>query len=99
VALISFEADSTIEPSPYKSALSKLVVVKGQGPTRISLKDEEEVYIEGSSYCLEALASFFEFKPDAEKGAHSGLKRTRRASRLRRSVRFMKIAPIRIVGQ
>ena len=68
---VSFEADPAIESSPYDSSLSRLVVVKGQCPTRISLKNGEEVYVEGSPYCLEALASFFEFKPDAEKGAHS----------------------------
>jgi hypothetical protein len=70
-ARITFVADSSIEPSPYDSALSMLVVVKGQCPTKISLKNEEEIHIEGSPYCLEAFASFFDFKPDAGKGAHS----------------------------
>ena len=67
---ISFEADSAIEPSPYNTALSKLVIAEGQCPTKVSLKDEE-VHVEGSPYCLEAFASFFDFKPDAGEGAHS----------------------------
>jgi hypothetical protein len=70
-ARIVFVADAAIEPSPYNSALSKLVVMRGQCPTKISLKDEGEVHVEGSPYCLEAFASFFEFKPDTAKGAHS----------------------------
>ena len=68
---ISFEADSAIEPSPYNVALSKLVVEKGQCPTKVSLRNEKEIHVEGSPYCLEGFASFFDFKPDAGKGAHS----------------------------
>jgi hypothetical protein len=70
-ARTSFEADSDIEPSPHNAALSKLIIVKGKCPTEISLKDEGEVHVEGLPYCLEAFASFFDFKPDARKGAHS----------------------------
>ena len=68
---ISFAADSTIDPVPYQYALSKLVIVKGHCPTRISLKDEKEILVEGSSDCLEAFASFFEFEFDAEKASHA----------------------------
>ena len=67
---ISFGADSSIEPSRYNAALSKLVIVKGQCPTKVSLNNEGEIHVEGSPYCLEAFASFFDFNPDAGKGAH-----------------------------
>jgi hypothetical protein len=67
----SIEADSAIDPAPYHSALSKLIIMKGQGPVRISLKDEIEILVEGSTDCLEGFASFFEFESDAEKGTHS----------------------------
>ena len=70
-ARISFEADSAIDPTPYESALSKLVIEKGQGPTLVSLKSDGEVHVAGSSYCLEAFASFFDFEPDTARGAHS----------------------------
>jgi hypothetical protein len=70
-ARISFEADSMIEPSPYDTALSRLVVVKGQCPTRVSLKNEEELHIDGSLDWLEAFTSFFDFKPNVGKGLHS----------------------------
>jgi hypothetical protein len=70
-AQISFTADSTIEPSPYDSLLSKLVIVKGNSPTKISLKNEKGVQAEGTPYCLEAFAAFFDFKPEAGRGTHS----------------------------
>lgn len=68
---ISFQANDAIEPAPYNSALSKLVIVKGQCPTRVSLEQETEIHVEGLPYCLEAFASFFDFKTDYVKGAHS----------------------------
>ena len=70
-ARISFEADSSIDPTPYESALSKLVIEKGQGQTLVSLKSDKEVRVAGYSNCLEAFASFFDFEPDAGRGAHS----------------------------
>jgi len=71
VSRISFGADSSFEPSPYDAALSKLVIVKGQCPTKVSLNNGGEIHVEGSPYCLEAFASFFDFKSDAGKGAHT----------------------------
>lgn len=66
-----FETQPSIEPLPYDSALTKMVVAKGQSPTKVFLKDEEELHVEGSPDCLEAFASFFDFKPNVEKGVHS----------------------------
>src|SRR2546423_8498146 len=68
---VSFAADSSVEPSPYDSALAKLVVVKGQCPPKASVKNEKEVHVEGAAYCLEAFASFLAFKPEAGTGVHS----------------------------
>src|SRR3989442_13351653 len=62
---ISFAASDAIDPAPYKSALSKLVIVKGQGPTKVSHSNDKEILVEGSAFCLEAFASFFGFTPDA----------------------------------
>lgn len=69
-ARISLAADSAIEPSPYKCAIPKLVIAKGQGPTNISLTNEKEIRVEGSPDCLDVFAAFFDFKPDAENGEH-----------------------------
>ena len=68
---ISFEADAGIDPAPYKSALTRFIILKGQGPTKVSLRNEKEIQVEGSPDCLERFASFFDFKSDAGKGAHS----------------------------
>jgi hypothetical protein len=68
---VSFAADASVEPSPYDSALAKLVVVKGQCPTKVSVKNEKEVHVEGALHCLEAFASFIDFKSDAGRGTHS----------------------------
>lgn len=70
-ARITFAADSSIDPLPYDSALTKMVVVKGHSPTKVSLKNEEELHVEGSPDCLGAFASFFDFKPNVGKGVHS----------------------------
>jgi len=64
------KADGTIDPSPYAFAIPRLVLLKGQGPTRISLKDAEELQIEGSPENLEELASYFDFEVSASKGDH-----------------------------
>lgn len=71
VSQIVFEADSNVESAPYSSVLSKLVIAKGHCPTRVSLKNEKEIYVEGSPNYLEAFASFFDFKTNAGKGKHS----------------------------
>lgn len=68
---IAFDANAAIDLEPYKSAFSKLIILKGQCPTKVSLMNEKEIKVEGSPYCLEAFASFFDFKSDAGKGAHS----------------------------
>ena len=68
---ITFAADAAIDPMPYDSALSKLVIAKSQSPTRVSIRNGDEIHVEGSSDCLGAFASFFDFKPDAGQGTHS----------------------------
>ena len=68
---VSFAADSSIEPRPYDLALKKLVIVKSQRPTEISFRNENEIHIEGAPDCLEAFASYLDFKPEAGKGVHS----------------------------
>jgi hypothetical protein len=68
---IAFEADSAIDAAPYNSALPKLIIRKGQSPTKVSLTNEREVHVEGSPDCLETFASFFDFELNAGKGVHS----------------------------
>ena len=70
VSDISFDADSGIDPTPYASSLSKLVIRKGQHQTKVSLMNGAEIHVEGSPNCLEAFASFFDFALSARKGEH-----------------------------
>jgi len=68
---LAIDADSAIDPSPYTSAIPKLVVVKSEGPTRVSLEGHDELSIKGSPENLDSLASFFHFDKDAVNGVHS----------------------------
>jgi hypothetical protein len=68
---IAFDADNAIDPAPYNSALIKLIIRKGQSPTKVSLTNEKDIQVEGSPDCLEAFASFFDFELSVRKGAHS----------------------------
>jgi hypothetical protein len=68
---ISITANTAIDPAPYQQALSKLVIVQRHCPVRVSLQNEKEILVEGSSDCLETFASFFEFRSDAEQGSHT----------------------------
>ena len=69
-AVIEIDADSSIDPSPYDTVLSKLIVETVSGPTKVSVTNDT-VHIGGSSNCLEALASFLNFKSDAQEGDHA----------------------------
>jgi hypothetical protein len=67
---IAFDADSAINPVPYKHALSRLIILKEQGPTKVSLADGREMRVEGSPACLDVFAAFFNFESSAGKGSH-----------------------------
>jgi hypothetical protein len=69
-AHIELKADSSTDPSPYDATLSRLVVETGTGPTEVSVTNGV-IQIAGSPSCLETLASFLNFKPDAQKGDHA----------------------------
>jgi len=69
-AHVELNADASIDPSPYDATLSRLVVETGTGPTKISVTNGA-IYIIGSPTCLEWLAAFLNFKPDAQKGDHT----------------------------
>ena len=68
---ISFNADVSIDPEPYDSALSKLVIVKGHFSASVSLRGGADVYVEGSVDCLEGFASFLDFDAEDQSGTHS----------------------------
>ena len=67
---IVFQANQTIDPSPYSSVLKRLKIIKGDQPAIASIIGEE-VVVEGSIESLRAFASFFEFESDAAKNDHS----------------------------
>lgn len=68
---VALEADAAIDPAPYESSLAKLTIAGGQGPLKVTVRDEMEVRVEGSREALAAFASFFYFEPDASEGAHA----------------------------
>jgi len=68
---IAFDADSSINPDPYLCALSKLLIMKHTGRTKVSVVGEKEVHIAGEPNCLEALSSFFDSEGPLETGVHS----------------------------
>ena len=67
---VAINTDSAIDPAPYTFAIPKLVVLKAEGPTQVSLLDNDELSIRGSPENLESLATFFHFDKDAVKGVH-----------------------------
>jgi hypothetical protein len=69
-AHFEINADASIDPSPFDATLSRLVVETGTGPTKVSVTNDA-IHIVGSPSCLETLASFLNFKPDAQKGDHA----------------------------
>jgi len=69
-AQVEFKADTSIDPSPYDATLSRLVVEMGTGPTKVSVTNGA-IRIVGSPSSLEMLASFLNFKPDAQRGDHT----------------------------
>ena len=68
---IAIDADGSVNTAPYNLAFPKLIILKNSSPTKVSLKNRGEIYIEGSPYCLEALASFLDFDLNSRSGAHS----------------------------
>lgn len=68
---IVFQANPTIDPSPYSSVLKRLRIIKSDQPAMASIIDEEEVVVAGSVESLRAFASLFEFESDAAKNDHS----------------------------
>ena len=69
-ACIEIDADSSIDPNPYDAALSKLIIATDVRPGNVSV-DDSVVHITAAPNCLEALASFLDFKPNAQKGHHT----------------------------
>jgi hypothetical protein len=67
---VELNADCSIDPQPYETALSKLIVSASAHPTNVMVSSDA-VYIEGAPNCLEALASFLDFNVGAKKGDHA----------------------------
>jgi hypothetical protein len=68
---VALFADPEINPHPYDSVIQKLLLMKGEGPTKISLLNEKTVKVEGLPENLKRLASFFDFGTGVVKGHHS----------------------------
>jgi hypothetical protein len=67
---IQFEADTQCDPRPYMNVIPKLIIRKGQGPTRVTAENYS-VQIAGSIDSLDAFASFLDFESTAIPGSHT----------------------------
>ena len=64
----SFETDGDSEP--YDCLESTMIIKAADGPAMATFEEELGIIVEGSIESLRALASFFDFESDAEKGSH-----------------------------
>lgn len=68
---VALFADAEIYPAPYDFVIQKLLLMKGQGLTKVSLLNEKTIKVEGLPEKLERLASFFDFALASATGQHS----------------------------
>ncbi len=68
---VALEANSEIDPFPYSSVARKLLFIKKECPTKLSLLNKTTVSIEGSPENLKRLASFLDFEPEAVSKRHA----------------------------
>jgi len=68
---VSLETNHGVDPFPYSSVAQKLLFIKKQCPTKVSLLSKKTVLIEGSPENLKQLASFVDFEPEASSGRHA----------------------------
>lgn len=67
---IELEADQSSSPYPYESLLSSLKVEVTEGPTCVSI-DDNNLIIKGSRSNLQRLATFFHFLASETNGSHN----------------------------
>jgi hypothetical protein len=68
---VALFADIGIRPDPYDSVIQKMLLMKGEGPTKISLLNEKTIKVEGLPENLKRLASFFDLESGVTTGQHS----------------------------
>lgn len=63
-------ANSECDPSPYTRALRELHIIRGSGPTKVSVENHTLV-ISAADENLQNFASWFDFDSDAAPGSHN----------------------------
>jgi hypothetical protein len=69
--VLEIEAEINFDPSPYSEILRRMTIIRAEGPTRITVVDDESLKVDGSDENLKRFASFFDFDLDAGVGDHS----------------------------
>jgi hypothetical protein len=68
---LRFEADRTIDPTPWDSVGQALDIQRGGDAVRVSIAHDSTMVIEASDENLNNFASFLYFDETAESGSHS----------------------------
>ena len=70
VETLTIEASIDCQPHPCDITIPKIVIEKGQGPTKVSVINNQEVHIRGDLDNLEMFAIYFEFSAESTSGDH-----------------------------
>jgi hypothetical protein len=68
---VALFGESEFDPAPFNSVIQKILLMKGEGPTKVALLNEKTIKVEGQSENLKRLASFFDFASTSAMGEHS----------------------------
>ncbi len=67
---VLIEAASNYDPAPYDSVIQRIIVARGNCPTKVSLVTGEEILIEGSPENLEGFLSRIDAAVESNSHAH-----------------------------
>ena len=65
------EAEIGFDPSPYDSVLHQVVIIKGQGPTNVSVANNAQLQVAGSAEHLEGMTTYLAFDSEAYPDKHT----------------------------
>jgi hypothetical protein len=67
---VSICANGAANPKPYDFCIQELLIVTGNGPTRVQLRGTESLVVCGAIENIEKFGSWFDYPASAESGAH-----------------------------
>jgi hypothetical protein len=66
----TIEANLNADPQSYDKTLSRVTIEAGEGPTKVTVINGNEVYISGAGENLDVFASFLSFDAESPSGDH-----------------------------